>query len=280
MKRLLHIGASPRRGASESLQLAEPFLDAYREAHPDDEIETWDLWDGSLPAFGPAAVGAKMAIFAGQSPMGEQAAAGSPRSGPSPGLTRPSGCCSACRCGTPYSPYILKQLIDVISQPGMVFGVDPQARVRPPARGNGQEGRGHLHQRCLGPRARLGVRHQLSVHLLRGLAALDRHHRHHPDPLPPNAQRRRRRRTPHSARRRTQAWDHVLMAMTASSPRAYALPRPLDYCDGRLSPSVLDPARLPDHIDALYRAACALSGSRHDAEDLVQKHARPGAQAP
>jgi hypothetical protein len=61
------------------------------------------------------------------------------------------------------------------------------------------------------------------------------------------------------------------MAMTASSPGAYALPRPLDYCDGRLSPSVLDPARLPDHIDALYRAACALSGSRHDAEDLVQE---------
>jgi RNA polymerase sigma-70 factor (ECF subfamily) len=61
------------------------------------------------------------------------------------------------------------------------------------------------------------------------------------------------------------------MAMTASSPRAYALPRPLDDPDDRLSPSVLNPARLPDHIDALYRAACALSGSRHDAEDLVQE---------
>jgi DNA-directed RNA polymerase specialized sigma24 family protein len=28
---------------------------------------------------------------------------------------------------------------------------------------------------------------------------------------------------------------------------------------------------LPDHIDALYRAACAICGSRHDAEDLVQE---------
>jgi RNA polymerase sigma-70 factor (ECF subfamily) len=37
------------------------------------------------------------------------------------------------------------------------------------------------------------------------------------------------------------------------------------------SPSLLDPARLPDHIDAMYRAACALCGSRHDAEDLVQE---------
>lgn len=33
---------------------------------------------------------------------------------------------------------------------------------------------------------------------------------------------------------------------------------------------VLDPAGLPDHIDALYRAAWALCGSRADAEDLVQ----------
>jgi RNA polymerase sigma-70 factor (ECF subfamily) len=33
---------------------------------------------------------------------------------------------------------------------------------------------------------------------------------------------------------------------------------------------VLDPAVLPDHIDALYRAAWALCGSRDDAEDLVQ----------
>ncbi len=32
----------------------------------------------------------------------------------------------------------------------------------------------------------------------------------------------------------------------------------------------LDPMVLPDHIDVLYRAACALCGSRHEAEDLVQ----------
>jgi RNA polymerase sigma-70 factor (ECF subfamily) len=32
----------------------------------------------------------------------------------------------------------------------------------------------------------------------------------------------------------------------------------------------LDPARLGDHVDRLYRAAWALTGSREDAEDLVQ----------
>ena len=32
----------------------------------------------------------------------------------------------------------------------------------------------------------------------------------------------------------------------------------------------LDPSRLGDHIDRLYRAACALTGSRLAADDLVQ----------
>ena len=33
----------------------------------------------------------------------------------------------------------------------------------------------------------------------------------------------------------------------------------------------LDPARLGDHLDRLFRAAWALAGSREDAEDLVQE---------
>src|SRR3954471_22564332 len=41
--------------------------------------------------------------------------------------------------------------------------------------------------------------------------------------------------------------------------------------DGRPPERRLDPARLGDHIDRLYRAAWALSGSREDAEDLVQE---------
>jgi RNA polymerase sigma-70 factor, ECF subfamily len=33
----------------------------------------------------------------------------------------------------------------------------------------------------------------------------------------------------------------------------------------------LEPDRLAHHVDTLYRAACALCGSRYDAEDLVQE---------
>ena len=34
---------------------------------------------------------------------------------------------------------------------------------------------------------------------------------------------------------------------------------------------ILDPDRLGDYIEPMYRAAWALCGSRHDAEDLVQE---------
>jgi RNA polymerase sigma-70 factor, ECF subfamily len=50
------------------------------------------------------------------------------------------------------------------------------------------------------------------------------------------------------------AADHAL-------PRTAGLPAPARR---------LDPNRLGDHIDRLYRAAWALCGSREDAEDLVQ----------
>jgi RNA polymerase sigma-70 factor, ECF subfamily len=45
--------------------------------------------------------------------------------------------------------------------------------------------------------------------------------------------------------------------------RAAAGPYPMER--------TLDPARLGDHLDRLYRAAWALCGSREDAEDLVQE---------
>jgi FMN-dependent NADH-azoreductase len=50
MSALLHIAASPRGAASESLAVAATFLDAYHEAHPDDSVGAWNLWDGSLPS--------------------------------------------------------------------------------------------------------------------------------------------------------------------------------------------------------------------------------------
>jgi RNA polymerase sigma-70 factor, ECF subfamily len=52
--------------------------------------------------------------------------------------------------------------------------------------------------------------------------------------------------------------DTVMTRQPTNREASEPLPRPLD------------PTVLPDHIDVLYRAAWALCGSHHEAEDLVQ----------
>lgn len=126
MSRLLHVSSSPRNGASESLQIANTFLDAYREAHPGDEVDTWDLWDGSLPEFGPAAAAAKMTIFGGGTPEGDQAAAWRQAIATFERVDAADRLLFSVPMWNAGVPYVLKQLIDVISQPGMIFGVDPR----------------------------------------------------------------------------------------------------------------------------------------------------------
>jgi FMN-dependent NADH-azoreductase len=127
MTTLLHISASPRGGASESLALADVYLDAYRESHPGHRIDHWDLWDGTLPEFGPAAAGAKMAVFAGTEPTGEQALAWQQARAAFDRFAAADRYLFSVPMWNAGVPYILKQFIDVVSQPGLVFGFDPAA---------------------------------------------------------------------------------------------------------------------------------------------------------
>ena len=52
--------------------------------------------------------------------------------------------------------------------------------------------------------------------------------------------------------------------------RGISSPSMTDASEGS-EPRALDPARLGDHLDRLHRAAWALCGTRHDADDLVQE---------
>lgn len=124
MSRLLHISASPRGAASESLAIAGTFLDAYRETHGD-VVDHFDLWDGTLPAFGPAAAGAKMTVFAGDEPTGEQAAAWEAARRIFERFDSYDRYLFSVPMWNANVPYILKQFIDVVSQPGWVFSFDP-----------------------------------------------------------------------------------------------------------------------------------------------------------
>jgi FMN-dependent NADH-azoreductase len=124
MSKLLHISASPRGERSESLAIAKTFVDEFREAHPEIEVAQFDLWDGTLPAFGPDAAAAKMAVFAGEEPAGDgwRNAVDTFRRFDDADLYLFS--VPMWNHGV---PYILKQFIDVVSQPGLVFGFDPSA---------------------------------------------------------------------------------------------------------------------------------------------------------
>ncbi|HEY8302153.1 MAG TPA: NAD(P)H-dependent oxidoreductase [Jatrophihabitans sp.] len=122
---LLHINASPRGGASESRRIAEAFLDTYRTEHDDVHLDTWDLWDGTLPAFGPDAVEAKMTVFGGGTPTGDVARAWQHALDAFARFGRADRVLFTVPMWNGGIPYILKQFVDVVSQPGTVFGVDP-----------------------------------------------------------------------------------------------------------------------------------------------------------
>lgn len=127
MTSLLHISASPRGEKSESLAIASTFLDAFGGVRPDIVIDTWDLWDGSLPEFGPAAAGAKMQVFAGEDPVGPQQEAWHRARLTYERFAAADLYLFSVPMWNAGVPYILKQFIDVVSQPGMLFAFDPEA---------------------------------------------------------------------------------------------------------------------------------------------------------
>ena len=124
MSTLLHISASPRGEASESLRIARVFTQAYRDAHPGDEVEHWDLWDGSLPDFRVGAQ-AKMTVFGGAEPVGAEGAAWGAARRVFERFDAADRLLFSVPMWNGSVPYVLKQFIDVLSQPGWIFGVDP-----------------------------------------------------------------------------------------------------------------------------------------------------------
>jgi len=138
MSTLLHISASPRGQASQSLQIADAFVDAYRRTHPEATVAAWDLWDGTLPAFGPAATGAKMTVFGGGTPEGAQSEAWRAAHAAFARFDAADRLLFSVPMWNAGIPYILKQFIDVVSQPGTVFGIDPATGYIPLLAGRGK----------------------------------------------------------------------------------------------------------------------------------------------
>jgi FMN-dependent NADH-azoreductase len=91
------------------------------------EVDVLDLWSEPLPVYGGRGVAAKMAVFAGEVPSGDQAAAWAEVQRVFARFDAADTYLFTVPMWNHGVPWVLKHLIDTISQPGMVFGFDPSS---------------------------------------------------------------------------------------------------------------------------------------------------------
>ncbi len=127
MSRLLYVESSPRKERSISIAVSRSFIEAYETTHPGDVVEKMDLWEYDLPEFNGAMIDAKYAVLSGTDMTpGQQAA-----------WQRVADIFNLFNSADKYLismpmwnfgvPYIFKQLVDVITQPGMAFNFSPES---------------------------------------------------------------------------------------------------------------------------------------------------------
>lgn len=131
MATLLYLEASPRGEASYSSRAAKAFLEAYRDENPDDVVDHYHLFDDEVAVFDREAAKLKMEHIRslikhgkGIEPEGKWATVVDEinrlKSADKLLISSPMWNFSI--------PYVLKQWIDVIVQPGLTFGVNREGK--------------------------------------------------------------------------------------------------------------------------------------------------------
>ena len=124
MSCLLNIQSSPRGANAASILVADAFLTAYLEMHPDTTVDTLNVFDENLPDYDAEAIGAKYK-GAADKPMDEAEAALWAKIKE---LAARFQKADRIVLGVPMwnfaYPYKLKQLIDLASQRNMLFTFD------------------------------------------------------------------------------------------------------------------------------------------------------------
>ena len=125
MANVLHIIASPRV-ESYSTRVARAFLDSYRQARPEDRLETLDLYKADIPPFTAPQAKAKYAVMAGQAPKSEAEAAWQTVIKTINHFKGFDKYVLSCPMWNFSVPYRLKQYIDVIVQPSLTVAFSPE----------------------------------------------------------------------------------------------------------------------------------------------------------
>lgn len=124
MAKLLHLSCSPR-DKSESTAGARAFLDGFRRARPDWDVDVVDIWRERMPEFAGPIVEAKYARTKAQAFTDDQRQAFAEAER----MALRFSLADRVLISTPMwnfgLPYKLKQWFDIIVQPGLTFRFDP-----------------------------------------------------------------------------------------------------------------------------------------------------------
>lgn len=124
MAKLLHLSCSPR-DESESTAGARAFLDGFRRARPDWDVDVVDIWRERMPEFAGPIVEAKYARMKAQASTDDQRQAFAEAER----MALRFSLADRVLISTPMwnfgLPYKLKQWFDIIVQPGLTFRFDP-----------------------------------------------------------------------------------------------------------------------------------------------------------
>ena len=126
MTKLLYIKASPRYTASRSIAVADAYLAALSAKTPGLEVDVLDPWTAGLPEFDGNRANAKLTVFGGGANAGEQATRWDEIVAIARRFIAADHYLFAIPMWNGGIPYKLKQYIDVIHQPGLTFGFDPE----------------------------------------------------------------------------------------------------------------------------------------------------------
>lgn len=127
MTTLLHINASARGELSQSRALARTFIEGLAARDPELVVDTLDLFDAGLPEFGTHAAEAKLALFTGKEQTSEQVAAWEQARIVFDRFAAADLYVVNIPIWNAGVPYIFKQWVDIVTQPGWAFTFDPEA---------------------------------------------------------------------------------------------------------------------------------------------------------
>lgn len=125
MTKLLYIKASPRGAGSQSAKVADAFLEAFKSANPDAEIDILDLATENLPEFDGNKIAAKLAIIGGQEHDAAQKTAWDEITEIAQRFISADIYLLAVPMWNGSIPYRMKHYIDLVHQPGLLIGLDP-----------------------------------------------------------------------------------------------------------------------------------------------------------